>query len=90
MSPPHRFDTVEVMEHISGLLAGHWALLQQFNRFLPAGYRIEPLVPSLRVYKCWLGVGGAARKMLQAHAEPEAAGASSKAKPKATKRARKR
>ena len=27
-------DTVEVMEHVSALLHGHWSLLRQFNEHL--------------------------------------------------------
>ena len=38
-------DTVEVMEHVSALLHGHWSLLRQFNDFLPDGHRIEQLPP---------------------------------------------
>ncbi|KAL1499045.1 hypothetical protein AB1Y20_013561 [Prymnesium parvum] len=45
-------DTVQVMEHVSSLFKGHWHLIQQFNGFLPHGYRIEPLKQSLRAYKC--------------------------------------
>ena len=43
-------DTVEVMEHVSALLQGHWALLKQFNQFLPDGHRIEQLPSHLREY----------------------------------------
>ena len=43
-------DTVEVMEHVSALLHGHWSLLRQFNDFLPDGHRIEQLPPRLQGY----------------------------------------
>ena len=33
----------QIMEQASKLLAGHTDLLYRFNRFLPDGYRIEPL-----------------------------------------------
>eukprot|EP00966_Prymnesium_polylepis_P127730 2953422-Prymnesium_polylepis.1 len=38
------------MEHAATLFSGHIQLLQQFNRHLPEGYRIEMLTPSLREY----------------------------------------
>ena len=38
------------MEHVSTLLQGHWPLLQQFNRFLPDGHRLELLTPALQAY----------------------------------------
>ncbi len=34
-------DTVGTIEHVSNLFHGHPALIQGFNTFLPAGYRIE-------------------------------------------------
>jgi len=45
-------DTVEVMQHVSNLLAGHFELIKQFNEFLPEGYVIEALPPNLASYKC--------------------------------------
>ena len=36
--------------HVSALLQGHWALLKQFNQFLPDGHRIEQLPSHLREY----------------------------------------
>jgi len=44
-------DTVEVMEHVSALFSGHLGLLLQFNRFLPDGYKIEALPPTLTDYR---------------------------------------
>ena len=35
-------DTVEVMEHVSALLQGHWSLLRQFNEYLSM---VENVVP---------------------------------------------
>ena len=37
----HRIDTPGVIERVSNLFQGHPALIQGFNTFLPAGYRIE-------------------------------------------------
>lgn len=36
-------DTVQVMEQVASLLANHPDLLEAFNAFLPAGYRLERL-----------------------------------------------
>lgn len=43
-------DTPDVMEAMAEMLRGHWALLRQFNRFLPEGFRIEQLPPCMSGY----------------------------------------
>jgi len=45
-------DTVQVMEKVAVILQGHTSLIQQFNCFLPDGYRIEPLTNQLHPHKC--------------------------------------
>lgn len=36
-----RIDTPGVIQRVSELFNGQWALIEGFNTFLPAGYRIE-------------------------------------------------
>jgi len=43
-------DTPDVMEAMAEMLQGHWALLRQFNRFLPEDFRIEQLPPHMSGY----------------------------------------
>jgi len=55
-------DTVEVMEHVSALLQGHWSLLRQFNEYLSMVENVVPVAADssgragrLRLYApaCW-------------------------------------